>query len=175
MMVMRATFIALPQLLAAVLGFLTREPLVATLLGLLAVTWPTDLVVQQYTGAVTSAPRGALFLALAGVLVLMALPGLSAKPLFSVVVLTAAVRFAAGGIYDLTASTAWMRVSGAVAAVVAAAASYLAVALVTEDVRHRTVIPVGRLRGTESRAAMEGGFAAQARSLPQEAGVRAQL
>jgi uncharacterized protein len=174
-MVMLATFIALPQFLAAVLGFLTREPLVATLLGLLAVTWPTDVVVQQYTGAVTSPPRGALFLALAGVLVLMALPGLTAKPLFSAVVLAAALRFAAGGVYDLTASTAWERVSGVVAAVVALGAAYLAVALVTEDVRHRTVLPVGRVGGTESRSAMEAGLAAQASSLPQEAGVRAQL
>jgi succinate-acetate transporter protein len=174
-MIMLATFIALPQFLAAVLGFLTREPLVATLLGLLAVTWPTDVVVQQYTGQATSPPRGALFLALAGVLVLMSLPGLSSKPLFSAVVLVAALRFAAGGVYDLTASTAWERVSGVVAAVVAASAAYLAVALVIEDVKHRTVLPVGRVGGTESRSAIEGGLAAQARSLPHEAGVRAQL
>jgi succinate-acetate transporter protein len=174
-MVMLATFIAVPQFLAAVLGFLTREPLVATLLGLLAVTWPTDVVVQQYTGQMTSAPRGALFLALAGVLVLMSLPGLTAKPLFSVVVLVAALRFAAGGMYDLTASTGWMRTSGVVAVVVAVGAAYLATALVIEDVRHRTVLPVGRLGGTESRSAMEAGLASQARSLPQEAGVRAQL
>lgn len=174
-MVMLATFIALPQFLAAVLGFLTREPLVATLLGLLAVTWPTDAVVQQYTGATTSAPRGALFLALAGVLVLLALPGLTSKPLFSVVLFAAALRFAAGGVYDLTASTTWMRVSGIVAILVAVLAAYLATALVIEDVRHRTVLPVGRLGGTESRSAMEAGLATQARSLPQEAGVRAQL
>jgi succinate-acetate transporter protein len=174
-MIMLATFIALPQFLAAVLGFLTREPLVATLLGLLAVTWPTDVVVQQYTGQVTSPPRGALFLALAGVLVLMSIPGLTAKPLFSAVVLVAALRFAAGGMYDITASTAWMRVSGVVAVVVAVGAAYLATALVIEDVRHRTVLPVGRLGGTESRSAMEAGLASQARSLPQEAGVRAQL
>ncbi|WP_285593584.1 GPR1/FUN34/YaaH family transporter [Actinomycetospora sp. NBRC 106378] len=174
-MVMLATFIALPQFLAAVLGFLTREPLVATLLGLLAVTWPTDVVVQEYTGATTSAPRGVLFCALAGVLVLMAIPGLTAKPMFSVVLLSAAARFVAGGLYDLTASTVWERVSGIVAVVVAAAAAYLAIALVIEDVKHRTVLPVGRVGGTESRSAMEAGLAAQARNLPQEAGVRAQL
>jgi uncharacterized protein len=174
-MVMLATFIALPQLLAAVLGFLTREPLVATLLGLLAVTWPTDVVVQQYTGEATNGPRGVLFLALAGVLVLLSLPGLPAKPLFSAVVLVAAARFVAGGLYDLTASVAWERASGAVAIAVAAGAAYLAVALVLEDIRHRTVLPVGRVGGTESRSAMEGGLAAQAGHLTQEAGVRAQL
>jgi hypothetical protein len=174
-MVMLATFIALPQLLAAVLGFLTREPLVATLLGLLSVTWPTDLVVQQYTGEATNGPRGVLFLSLAGVLLLLSLPGLRAKPLFSAVVLVAAARFVAGGLYDLTASVAWERVSGAVAIAVAAGAAYLAVALVLEDIRHRTVLPVGRIGGTESRSAMEGGLAAQADHLPQEAGVRAQL
>jgi uncharacterized protein len=174
-MVMLATFIALPQFLAAVLGFLTREPLVATLLGLLAVTWPTDVVVQEYTGATTSAPRGVLFCALAGVLVLMAIPGLTSKPLFSVVLVSAALRFVAGGVYDLTASTTWMRISGIVAIVVAALAAYLATALVIEDVRHRTVLPVGRLGGTESRSAMEAGLAEQTRSLPHEAGIRAQL
>jgi uncharacterized protein len=113
-MVMLATFIALPQLLAAVLGFLTREPLVATLLGLLAVTWPTDVVVQEYTGQATNGPRGVLFLALAGVLLLMSLPGFTAKPLFSALVVVAAARFVAGGLYDLTASSGWMHVSGAV-------------------------------------------------------------
>ena len=44
-----------------------------------------------------------LFLTLGGVLVLLALPGLTAKPLLSLLVLAASVRFAAGGIYDLTA------------------------------------------------------------------------
>lgn len=85
--------------------------------------------------------------------------------------------FAIGNVrpHDLTASTAWERVSGVVAAVVAASASYLAVALVIEDVKHRTVLPVGRVGGTESRSAMEGGLASQARSLAHEAGVRAQL
>lgn len=174
-MVMLATFIAVPQFLASILGFLTREPLVATLLGLLAVTWPTDVVVQEYTGATTSAPRGVLFCALAGVLVLMAIPGLTAKPLFSVVLLSAAARFVAGGVYDLSASTARMRASGVIAVGVAIVAAYLAIALVVEDVKHRTVLPVGRIGGTESRSAMESGLAAQARSLPQEAGVRAQL
>lgn len=173
-MMMLATFIALPQFLAAVIAFLTREPVVATLLGLLAVTWPTDLAVQEFTGQTTSAPRGALFLAVAGVLVMLSVPGLAAKPLLSGVVLIAALRFATGGLYDLTASVGWERTSGAVAVAVAGAAAYLAMVLAFEDVRHRTVLPVGRL-GAESRSAMESGLAAQAGSLPQEAGVRAQL
>ena len=168
-----AVFVAVPQFVAALVAFLAREPVAATLLGLLAMSWPTQFAVALVTGSATSGPRGALFVALAVVLVLLALPGLTAKPVLSALLVAAAARFAAGGIYDLTASVAWERTSGAVGLAVVALGAYLGLALLYEDVRHRTVLPVGR-RG-ESRTAMEEGLAAQERSLPQEAGVRAQL
>ena len=170
---MCAVFVAIPQLLASVMAFLAREPIVATLLGLLAVSWPTQYVVALSAGTPTSGPRGALFLALGVTLLALALPGLTAKPVVSALVVVASLRFVAGGLYDLTSATGWERVSGAIALLVVVLGGYLAVALVYEDVRHRTVLPVGR-RG-ESRTAMEGGLADQERSLPQEAGVRAQL
>lgn len=170
---MCAVFVAVPQFLASVMAFLAREPIVATLLGLLAVSWPTQYAVALSSGSPTSGPRGALFLALGVTLLLLAVPGLTAKPLVSALVVVASLRFVAGGLYDLTSTTGWERVSGSLALVVVLLGGYLAVALVYEDVRHRTVLPVGR-RG-ESRTAMEGGLAEQERSLPQEAGVRAQL
>ena len=46
-MVVLPSFVALPQGVAAVMAFLAREPVVATLLGLLTVTWAVDVVVQE--------------------------------------------------------------------------------------------------------------------------------
>lgn len=168
-----AMFVAVPQLIAAVIAFLSREAVVATLLGLVAMTWPTNLVIALLVTDATSAPRGVLFLAVAAVLTLMGTPALQGKPLVGILVMVAAVRYAASGLYDITGAGGWETASAIAGFGIAAFAGYLGLALALEDTRHRTVLPTGR-RG-EAATAFNGDLATQVASVPNEAGVRNQL
>jgi uncharacterized protein len=171
--VMLAVFVPLPQLLAAVIAFLTREPVVATLLALAGMTWPAALVVQVLDPAVTNAPRGVLYVGVGALLLLLGSTSVTAKPLVGLLVLVAALRFVANGLYDLS-GVGWVQVTSGVAALATTgAAAYLGLALALEDTRHRTVLPTGR-RGDAARA-FTGHLPTQTGSLPREAGVRNQL
>lgn len=171
---MLAAYVALPQLLAAVIAFLTREATVATLLALVGMSWPANLVVITLNpDAMTNAPRGVLYLGVGVVLALLGISVLSAKPLVGALVLAAATRFLVNGVYDVTA-VGWVeRAGGSVALCTSVLAGYLALAFALEDSRHRTVLPTGR-RGPAARA-FDADLDTQLASLPHEAGIRNQL
>lgn len=171
---MLAAFVALPQLLAAVIAFLTREATVATLLALVGMSWPANIVVLALNpGAMTVAPRGVLFLGLGTILLLLGVAALAAKPFVGTLVLAAGARFVVNGVYDVTA-IGWVEVvSGIAALVTAVLACYLALALALEDSRHQTVFPTGR-RGAAARA-FSADLDTQLGSLHHEAGIRNQL
>ena len=57
---------------------------------------------------------------------------------------TSAVRFALTGLYQLTAGSGWKEVAGLAGIVLCAIAAYAAAALLIEDARGSTVLPVGR-------------------------------
>lgn len=172
--VMLAAFVALPQLLAAVIAFLTREATVATLLALVGMSWPANVVVLALNpGAMSNAPRGVLYLGVATVLVLLGLSALAAKPFVGALVLAAATRFVVNGVFDVTAIR-WIEVVSGVASLVGAAlAGYLALAFALEDSRHETVLPTGR-RGAAARA-FTSDLDSQLTAVAHEAGVRNQL
>lgn len=168
-----ATFVALPELVAAVIAYLSREAVVATLLGLVSLTWPTTLVVSLTTTEMTSPPLGVLYLGVGGVLLMMGGPALQAKPLVGCLILVASVRYVTSGLWEVTGVTGWQIASGIAGLGIAGFAGYLGFALALEDTRHRTVLPTGR-RG-EAAMAFNGDLRSQIASLPNEAGVRNQL
>ena len=93
------------MLLAGILAFLSRETLGATLLGLLSFSWlGTALVSYTSFPDQTSAALGVFSLVLAAVLLLMGTVGVLGKPLLSVVIALASVRYGLNGVYELTAS-----------------------------------------------------------------------
>lgn len=162
------------QLLASVYGFLTRDPVAATGMGVLAGTWAVAGLTTLTTPEGQSSPGlGVVFLT-GGVAMLV--PALAAAPIKiapAAVMGTAALRFAVTGIYELTGSDAWKAAAGWIGLLLALVALYAALALELEGVHERTALPVGRRGSARSAMAGEGSF--DPVDLATEAGVRPQL
>jgi uncharacterized protein len=170
-----ALAVAVPlQLLASVVGFLSRDPVAATGMGVLAGTWAVAGVTTLTSppGAV-SAGLGVLLLVSGLAMLVPAAAAIGSKVVPAVVMATAATRFAVTGGYELTGSAVWKDVAGWVGILLALLALYAALALELEGIREETVLPVGR-RGA-GRAAMAGEGPLVPEDLRAEAGVRPQL
>jgi succinate-acetate transporter protein len=157
-----------------VYGFLTRDPVAATGMGVLAGTWAVAGLTTLTTPEGQSSPGlGVVFLT-GGVAMLV--PALAAAPIKiapAAVMGTAALRFAVTGIYELTGSDAWKAAAGWIGLLLALVALYAALALELEGVHERTALPVGRRGSARSAMAGEGSF--DPVDLATEAGVRPQL
>lgn len=172
--ILYAAFVFPLQLLAAILCFLARETLGATVIGLISFSWlGTALVTLASPASSTSAALGLFNISLAVILLLLGTVGLLGKPLLSAIILMAVVRYGLNGVYELTAITGVQFASGVVGCGIFLAALYGGLALGLEDALHRTVLPFGR-RG-EAREAMESDLGSQVGPIQQEAGVRKQL
>jgi uncharacterized protein len=162
------------QLLASVLGFLARDVVAGTGMGVLAGSW-LSIALVKLTGAPGALSDAlGLFLLLAAVAMLVP-AGASAtgKIVPALVLATTAVRFATTGLHELTARVAWRNIAGVVGLALCALALYSALAMALEDVRRANVLPLGRRKtGRDSVAA---GFSDQLTRIEHEAGVREQL
>ncbi|WP_347057069.1 GPR1/FUN34/YaaH family transporter [Blastococcus sp. HT6-30] len=170
-----ALFATVPlQLLASVFGFLSRDPVAATGMGVLSGTWAVaGLTTLSTRPGQVSPGLGTLLLVGAAAMLVPAAAAVSSKVVPAAVMALAATRFAVTGIYELTGSAAWKTTAGWVGVVLAVLAIYAALALELEGARERTVIPVGR-RGA-GRSAMAGDGPLDPGDLIREAGVRPQL
>ena len=167
-------FVVPLQLVAAVFGFLARDVVAGTGMGVLAGTW-LSVGLVQLTGApgATSEPLGLLLLLAAAAMLVPTAAALTGKLVPAAVLLTTALRFATTGISEVGASTGWKTVAGIVGLVLCALALYAAAAMAIEDARRETVLPLGRRRfGAES---MGGNLDQQVERIEREAGVREQL
>ena len=162
------------QLLASVFGFLARDPVAATGMGVLAATWLTvGLVKLNSAPAATSVVLG-VFLVFAGAALLVpAFSALFGKLVPAFVLLTAALRFFLTGLCQLISSPGLQYAAAIVGLVLLVVAFYAALALQTEDARRKTVLPI--LRVGAGKSSIEGGPADQVEGVEYEAGVREQL
>lgn len=133
------------QLVTSVFGYLGRDVVAGTGMGLLAGIWlAVALVTLDAPPGATSDALG-LFLLIGAVA--MAVPASTAstsKLIPAAVMGGAALRFATTGLYELTASRTWEDVAGIVGLALCAIAVYAALALALEDARGKTVLPLGR-------------------------------
>lgn len=83
------------------------------------------------------------------------------------------MRFATTGMYEITASGTWQSIAGIVGIMLCALAVYAGAAMTIEDVRRKTVLPLGR-RGLGA-ASLDKSLADQLEGIEHEAGVREQL
>lgn len=161
------------QLVACVLGFLARDPVAGTGMGVLAGTWAAVAfaLLLSPPGA-TSSALGVLLLCSA---VAMCVPTAAATSKLAAVAVMglSALRFAVTGVGQLTGSSAWLTVAGWVGLALGVVAAYAALSFELEDARHSTVLPLGR-RGAGADT-MTASTAEELASLPHEAGVRKQL
>jgi succinate-acetate transporter protein len=156
-----ALFATVPlQLLAAVMGFLARDPVAATGMGMLTGTWAVVglTTVTSPPGAVSKGLG--VFLLVAGVCMLVPAVSAGAKLVPGAVMALAGVRFGVTGAYHLTASVGWKAAAGWIGLALAILALYAALALELEGSTGRTLLPLGRREPVEPAG---------------EPGVRAQL
>ncbi len=161
------------QLLAAVMGFLARDPVAATGMGILSGTWGAAcLATLSAPPGATSQGLGVILLASAACLLIPAAAARS-KAVPALVIATSAARFALTGIAEIDGSQTWMQIAGWVGVALAAISGYAALALELENSESRTVLPLGRT-GRSSQA-LDGQLSDQARRIATEPGVRQQL
>ncbi|MCZ2816019.1 GPR1/FUN34/YaaH family transporter [Modestobacter sp. VKM Ac-2984] len=162
------------QFLASVFGFLTRDPVAATGMGILSGTWAVAGVTTLTLPPGGTSPGLGVLLVIAGIAMMVpAAAAISSKVMPALVMIVAGTRFVTTGIYEMNASPDWKAVAGWVGIALAAVALYTALALELEGAQENTVLPVGR-RGP-GRAAMDGEGPLEPDSLAEEAGVRPQL
>jgi uncharacterized protein len=162
------------QLTAAVVGFLARDPVAATGMGVLTGTWAVVGLTTLTSPPGTASPGLGVLLVVAGLAMLVpAAAAVGGKLVPAAVMGLAAVRFAVTGVYELTGSATWQSAAGWVGIGLAAVALYAASALELEGALGRTVLPLGR-RGP-GRAAVDGRAPLVPQDLAAEAGVRPQL
>lgn len=167
-------FVVPLQLVASVFGFLGRDVVAGTGMGLLAGTWLSIGLVQLTAAPGSTSKALGLLLLIAGTTLLVpAATAASAKVVPALVIATSAVRLALTGIQQLTASDLWEDVAGIVGLVLGGLALYAGLALAIEDATRRTVLPVGR-RGF-GRSSLDGNLPDQLVRLEGEAGIREQL
>ena len=168
------TFTAPLELLGAVFAFLARDSGAGTALAVFGGSWvSTGTSLLLAPDGSRSAVTCAYDLALVAVLAVMALAARQGKPVLTVLLTLASVRFGASGLYESTGAAPAQQLAGLVGLIIVTFSLYGGLALPLEDGRGQTVLPLGR-RG-RARSALEDGLGAQLRGLDSEAGVRRQL
>lgn len=137
------------QLLASVMGFLARDPVAATGMGVLTGTWAVVGITTLTSppGAVSDG-LGVLLVA-AGLGMLVPAVSAGSKLVPGAVMALAGIRFAVTGVHQLTGSAGWKAAAGWVGLALAVLALYAALALELEGSHRRTILPLGR-RGQAS-------------------------
>lgn len=169
-----ASFVFPLEGLAAIFGFLARDTLAATVLGLFTTSWLTfGLALIIGPPGASSIALGFYLLAFAAAVIALAAIAVSGKPLIALVLSLSAARAILDGLYQVSALTGFEEVSGYVALAIAAFAWYAGTAFVLEDLRQNRLLPVFR-RGA-AQAAMDGDMHDQLVRATGEAGIRQQL
>ena len=167
-------FVAPLQLVSSVFGYLGRDVVAGTAMGVLAGTW-LSIGLIRLTGrpGATSDPLGMLLLLASVAMLLPAAGAATGKLVPALVLTTTSVRFALTGLAEITAGSGPKDAAGIVGLVLCVLAIYAAAAMLIEDARGRTLLPLGRYG--EGAGAMQRPLPDQVRGLEHEAGVRAQL
>jgi succinate-acetate transporter protein len=168
-------FVFPTQLLSSIFGYLARDVVAGTSMGILAGTWLSMglITLDAPRPGATSDALG-LFLLIAAVAMLVpAAAATTGKLVPALVLATTALRFLVTGMFQITAGDTWMAVAGVVGLVLCVFAVYAALAMGLEDAKRETVLPLGR-RGY-GRTAIGGGLDGQLELVDREAGVREQL
>jgi uncharacterized protein len=160
--------------MASVFGFLARDAVAATALGVLSATWLAVGISLLLSMPGSHSRSLALLLFVAGTAILLSMTVAAQSKLVPAGVLgLTAIRFILTGVYEWGAGTTWGRAAAWVGVVLCACALYAVISLELEDIKRHAVLPTLR-RGTGKRA-MEPSLEAQVQQVAAEAGVRREL
>lgn len=167
-------FVVPLEALSGVFAFLARDSGAATGLTTLSAAWAASGIslLLGPPGAL-SRPLAIFMLVLTVLMLIMSVTAVFGKPLFGVLLVLGACRFALTGIYQATGFTSVEQAAGWLGVPLALFALYGGLALLLEESFQRMVLPLGR-RG-RARSSLEGSFSHQVHQAEQEAGVRRQL
>jgi uncharacterized protein len=167
--------VAVPlQLIACLLGFLSRDPAAATGMGTLAATWGAIGVLTLLSPPGAHSPAlGLLLFYLAGAVLVAAGVAALSKGLAALTLALAAARFAVTGVYEYLGGTGWMHAAGWVGLALCVVALLAAAAFAIEDAR-RTLLPATGRVGVGRQAFLGTGLVTTG-PVEREAGVRDEL
>ena len=167
-------FVVPLEALSGIFAFLTRDSGVATGLSTLSAAWATTAIIMLGgpPGARSSA-LGIFLLTLATLMLILFGSSLPSKPLFGILLLIGACRFALTGVFQVSGVTATETASGWFGLPLVVFSLYGGLALLLEEGQQRTVLPIFR-RG-RALTSLEGNLGHQIRRTEREPGVRRQL
>lgn len=162
------------QLLASVFGFLARDPVAGTGMGVLAGTWAAvGLVTLSSPPGATSAGLGIVLIG-SGLAMFVPAAGGREKTVAATVMALSGLRFIVTGIAEMNGGVpAWMTAAGWIGLVLAVVSIYAAMAFELEGTDKRDVLPLWR-RGAAA-SAVHNDEAEQLSDIAREPGVRKQL
>jgi hypothetical protein len=167
-------FVVPTQGLSVIFVFLARDTAGGTTLGVFAATWGAiGTIGMSLKPGETSSALGVFLLADCVIIFALALASLLGNPAFTVLLLIGCGRFATNGIYELTGSTGFERVSGGVGIALSLFAAYAGLAFLLEDARHEPVLPF--VREGRSRESLEDDLTENLQRVESEPGVRTRL
>jgi succinate-acetate transporter protein len=167
-------FVVPLEALSGLFAFLARDSGAATGLTTLSAAWAaTAISLLRGTPGALSPTLAVFLLTLTTLMLVMSAASVTGKPLFGLLLLIGAGRFALTGVYQATGNTPVEHVAGWMGVPLGAFALYGGLALLLEEGTQRMVLPIGR-RG-RSRTSLEGSFANQVHRAELEPGVRRQL
>ncbi len=158
---------------SALFGFLARDPVAGTGMGILAGTWATVGVTTLTSPPGTTSPGLGVALLASGAAMLVPATAGRRKIAAAAVMAVTAARFAATGIAELTGAAGWMTTAGWVGLTLSTVSFYAALSFELEGSEGRDVLPVGRRGGAAT--ALRGTEAEQLAGVANEPGVRNQL
>jgi succinate-acetate transporter protein len=165
------------QAVACIFGFLARDAVAATALGVQSATWlcvGLSLLLSK-KGVHGHSHELAMLLFVAGAAMFASgTTAAQSKLVPALVVALSGVRFVLTGIFKIGAGgTVWERAAGWTGVALCALALYAVLSLELEDILHRTVLPT--LRRQRGKRALQSGLSEQVQDVAAEAGVRSQL
>jgi succinate-acetate transporter protein len=161
------------QFVSCIYGFLVRDTVCATGIGVQAGMWAAIGTAQLVSPPGSTTTALGLMLVMGAVTLAMPASGATRSTLLAAAVLYAtAARWALTAAYELSSSSAWETAAGAMGVLLAALALYASLAFEIEDQQRRTVLPT--LRRGPGQKAMTAPLAEQVANVANEAGVRKQ-
>lgn len=161
------------QLVASVFGFLARDPVAGTGMGILAGTWATAGLATITSPPGATSPGLGIVLLCAGAAMLVPAAAGRQKAIAAAVMTLSALRFGVTGIAETNGSASWMTAAGWTGVLLAALSLYAALAFELEGTDRRAVLPLWR-RGA-ALSAVNDDQPAQLNDVAHEPGVRKQL
>jgi succinate-acetate transporter protein len=161
------------QLIASVFGFLARDPVAGTGMGILAGTWATAGLATLTSPPGATSPGLGVVLLCSGAAMLVPAAGGRQKTVAASVMALSSLRFMVTGVAEVSGAPGWMTLAGWTGVVLAALSLYAALAFELEGTDRRDVLPLWR-RGA-AKSAVQDDEDAQLSDVAHEPGVRKQL